>query len=124
MKRQRPPDRVALLLERRRASSLYDENHLTDRSEEAELLYREAIARKTKYLERVRRDPEGPMPLDQYRAWSDEMRPTEPSPIPPIRSESPQWPLETPTPAEVEEMRQLGLHPTNHHRAMVRLLAC
>lgn len=31
--------------------------------------------------------------------------------MPAIRSESPQWPLETPTPAEVEEMRQLGLQP-------------
>jgi len=45
-----------------------------DRVEEAELLYREAMARKSKYLERVRRGLEAPMPLDEYRAWSDEVR--------------------------------------------------
>ncbi|HGM5039265.1 TPA: hypothetical protein ACKPZ9_000818 [Stenotrophomonas maltophilia] len=45
-----------------------------DRVEEAELLYREAMARKTKYLERVKRGLEAPMPLDEYRAWADEVR--------------------------------------------------
>lgn len=45
-----------------------------DRLEEAELLYREATARKGKYLERVKRGLEAQMPLDVYRAWSDEVR--------------------------------------------------
>ncbi|MBA0223707.1 hypothetical protein D7U74_19385 [Stenotrophomonas maltophilia] len=45
-----------------------------ERLEEAELRYREAMARKAKYLERVRRGLEAPMPLDEYRAWSDEVR--------------------------------------------------
>ncbi len=45
-----------------------------DRLEEAELLYREAQARKSKYLERMRRGLETPIPLDEYRAWSDEVR--------------------------------------------------
>jgi hypothetical protein len=45
-----------------------------DRLEEAELRYREAMARKAKYLERVRRGLEAPMPLDEYRAWADEVR--------------------------------------------------
>lgn len=46
----------------------------SDRLEEAELLYREAMARKSKYLERVKRGVQAPMPLDEYRAWSDEVR--------------------------------------------------
>ena len=45
-----------------------------DQLESAELLYREAMARKNKYLERVRRGLEAPMPLDEYRAWADEVR--------------------------------------------------
>ncbi|WP_031421753.1 hypothetical protein [Xanthomonas euvesicatoria] len=45
-----------------------------DRLEEAELLYREATARKAKHLERVKRGLEAPMPLDEYRAWADEVR--------------------------------------------------
>ncbi|MEB2183804.1 hypothetical protein VDS28_18830 [Xanthomonas campestris pv. campestris] len=45
-----------------------------DRLEEAELLYREAMARKSKYVERVKRGLEAPMPLDEYRAWADEVR--------------------------------------------------
>jgi len=45
-----------------------------DRLEEAELLYREATARKAKHLERVKRGLEAPMPLDEYRAWGDEVR--------------------------------------------------
>jgi hypothetical protein len=45
-----------------------------DRMEEAELLYREAMARKSKYLERVKRGLEAPLPLEAYRAWSDEVR--------------------------------------------------
>jgi hypothetical protein len=45
-----------------------------DRLEEAELLYREAMARKSKYLERVKRGLEAPMPLDEYGAWADEVR--------------------------------------------------
>jgi len=45
-----------------------------DRRAEAELLYREAMARKANYLERVKRGLEAPMPLDDYRAWSDEVR--------------------------------------------------
>ncbi|MEA9587677.1 hypothetical protein VC279_11950 [Xanthomonas sp. WHRI 10064A] len=45
-----------------------------DRLEEAELLYREAVARKAKYLERVKRGLEAPMPLDEYGAWADEVR--------------------------------------------------
>lgn len=32
------------------------------------------MARRKKYLERIRRDLEGPLPLDQYRAWSNEVR--------------------------------------------------
>ncbi|MGE8228644.1 hypothetical protein [Stenotrophomonas hibiscicola] len=40
-----------------------------DRLEEAELM-----ARKSKYLERVKRGAQAPMPLDEYRAWSDEVR--------------------------------------------------
>ncbi len=42
--------------------------------EEAELAYREAMARKAKYLDRVKRGLEAPMALDEYRAWSDEVR--------------------------------------------------
>jgi len=45
-----------------------------DRMEEDELLYREAMARKAKYLERVKRGLDAPMPLDDYRAWADEVR--------------------------------------------------
>ncbi|ELC7321831.1 MULTISPECIES: HNH endonuclease [Stenotrophomonas] len=45
-----------------------------DRLDEAELAYRGAMARKSKYLERVKRGLEAPMPLDEYRAWSDEVR--------------------------------------------------
>ncbi|WOB27760.1 MULTISPECIES: hypothetical protein [Xanthomonas] len=45
-----------------------------DRLEEAELLYRKAMARKAKYLERVKRGLEAPMPLDEYGAWADEVR--------------------------------------------------
>ena len=45
-----------------------------DRMEEAELLYREAMARKAKYLERVRRGVEAPMPLEAYRMWSYDVR--------------------------------------------------
>lgn len=45
-----------------------------DRRAEAELLYREAMARKAKYLERVKRGLEPPMELDAYRAWSDDVR--------------------------------------------------
>jgi len=45
-----------------------------DRLDEAELAYREAMARKNKYLERVKRGLEAPMPLDEYRACSDEVR--------------------------------------------------
>ena len=45
-----------------------------DRLEEAELRYREAMARKAKYLELVKRGLEAPMPLNEYRAWSDEIR--------------------------------------------------
>ena len=56
--------RLAQLQERRRA----------DRLEEAELRYREGMARKTKYLERVKRRLEAPIPLDEYRAWADEVR--------------------------------------------------
>lgn len=32
------------------------------------------MARKGKYLERVKRGLEAPMPLDDYRAWADEVR--------------------------------------------------
>jgi len=56
--------RLAQLQERRRA----------DRLEEAELRFREAMARKTKYLERVKRGLEAPMPLEEYRAWADVVR--------------------------------------------------
>jgi len=45
-----------------------------DRFEEAEHRYREAMARKMKYLERVTRGLEARMPLDEYQAWSDEVR--------------------------------------------------
>ncbi|WP_434988811.1 hypothetical protein [Xanthomonas melonis] len=45
-----------------------------DRLEEAEHLFREAQSRKNKYLERVKRGLEAPMPLDEYRAWADEVR--------------------------------------------------
>lgn len=45
-----------------------------DRRAEAEHRYREAMARKARYLERVKRGLEAPMPLDDYRAWSDEVR--------------------------------------------------
>lgn len=45
-----------------------------DRLEEAERRYREAMARKVKYLERVKRGMEPAMPLEDYRAWSDEVR--------------------------------------------------
>ncbi|MBN5082345.1 hypothetical protein [Stenotrophomonas maltophilia] len=45
-----------------------------DKLESAELLYREAMARKSKHLERVKRGLEEPMPLDDYRAWADEVR--------------------------------------------------
>jgi len=45
-----------------------------DLLESAELAYQEALARKGKYLERVRRGLEAPMPLDEYRAWADEVR--------------------------------------------------
>ncbi len=45
-----------------------------DRQAEAELLYREAMARKARYLERVRRGLEEPMELNAYRAWADEVR--------------------------------------------------
>ncbi|CEE79056.1 hypothetical protein LN96_14780 [Xanthomonas citri pv. citri] len=45
-----------------------------DRLESAELAYQEAQARKNKYLERVKRGLEAPMPLDDYRAWADEVR--------------------------------------------------
>lgn len=45
-----------------------------DRRAKVELPYREAMARKAKYLERVKRGLEAPMPLDDYRAWSDEVR--------------------------------------------------
>lgn len=45
-----------------------------DRVEEAELAYREAMARKAKYLERVKRGLEAPMPLDEYRALADQVR--------------------------------------------------
>ncbi len=45
-----------------------------DKLESAELLYREAMARKSKHLARVKRGLEEPMPLDDYRAWADEVR--------------------------------------------------
>lgn len=45
-----------------------------DKLEEAEHRYREAMARKVKYLERVKRGMEPAMPLEDYRAWSDEVR--------------------------------------------------
>jgi len=41
---------------------------------EAQLHYREALARKARYLERVRRGSEASMALEAYRAWSDEVR--------------------------------------------------
>ncbi|MEN1994157.1 HNH endonuclease [Stenotrophomonas bentonitica] len=45
-----------------------------DRKAEAELRYREAVARKANYLERVKRGIEAPVPLDDFRAWADEVR--------------------------------------------------
>lgn len=45
-----------------------------DRLEEAELLYREAMARKGKYLERVKRGLEPPMEVNAYLAWSEGLR--------------------------------------------------
>ncbi|MEV5118007.1 hypothetical protein [Stenotrophomonas indicatrix] len=45
-----------------------------DRLEEAELLYREAMARKSKYLERVKCGLEAPMEVSAFRAWADEVR--------------------------------------------------
>lgn len=57
----------------RRLAQLQDAKR-ADRLEEAELRYREAMARKTKYLERVKRGLEAPMPLDEYRAWAGEVR--------------------------------------------------
>ena len=45
-----------------------------DRVESAELAYQEALARKGKYLDLVKRGLEVPMPLDEYRAWADEVR--------------------------------------------------
>lgn len=61
------PDSVRRLAQLRAAKR-------ADRLEEAELLYRGAMARKGRYLERVERGLEAPMPLDDYRAWSDEVR--------------------------------------------------
>lgn len=45
-----------------------------DRLAEAEHRFREAMAQKSKYLERVKRGLEAPMALEAYRAWSDEVR--------------------------------------------------
>ncbi len=45
-----------------------------DELEEAEHRYREALAQKIKYLERVKRGLEASVPLDEYRAWADEVR--------------------------------------------------
>lgn len=45
-----------------------------DKLEEAEHRYREAMARKGRYLERVTRGLEAPLPLEVYRAWADEVR--------------------------------------------------
>lgn len=45
-----------------------------DRLEEAEHRFREAQSRKAKYLERVKRGLEAPMPLDEYRALADQVR--------------------------------------------------
>ncbi|MCU1187037.1 hypothetical protein JAK42_07410 [Stenotrophomonas maltophilia] len=45
-----------------------------DRLDEAEHRFREAQSRKNKYLERVKRGLEAPMPLHEYRAWADEVR--------------------------------------------------
>lgn len=45
-----------------------------DRLDEAEHRFREAQSRKNKYLERVKRGLEAPMPLDEYRDWADEVR--------------------------------------------------
>lgn len=61
------PDSVRRLAQLRAAKR-------ADRLEEAELLYREAMARKGRYLERVKRGLEAPMPLDEYRAWGEEVR--------------------------------------------------
>lgn len=44
-----------------------------DKLAEAEHRFREAVAQKSKYLERVKRGLEAPMPLDEYRAWGDEV---------------------------------------------------
>lgn len=45
-----------------------------DLLESAELAYQEALARKGKYLERVKRGLEEPMELNAYRQWADEVR--------------------------------------------------
>jgi len=45
-----------------------------DRLEKAEHLFREAQSRKSKYLARVKRGLEEPMPLDEYRALADQVR--------------------------------------------------
>jgi len=45
-----------------------------NRLEEAEHRYREALASKAKCLQRVKCGLEAPMPLDDYRAWADEVR--------------------------------------------------
>ncbi len=45
-----------------------------DRLAAAKHLYLEAMAQKSKYLERVRRSVEAPMALEAYRAWADEVR--------------------------------------------------
>lgn len=47
--------------------------------------------------------------------------------MPVVANDNPQWLLETPTPAEVEEMRQLGLQPGavgyDEHGNLVRRLS-
>lgn len=45
-----------------------------DKLEEAAHHYWEAMARKARYLERVRRGVEAPMELEAHRGWSDEVR--------------------------------------------------
>ena len=45
-----------------------------EKVDEAEHRYREAMAQKSNFLERVRRGVEAPMALEAYRAWSDEVR--------------------------------------------------
>jgi hypothetical protein len=45
-----------------------------DKLAEAEHRFREAMAQKSKYLERVKRGLEAPMALEVYRAWSEEVR--------------------------------------------------